>query len=473
MILKTTGADSKTTEEMPVDAGETTHGARASNTEATFNFEDLFFSSTNLKGIITAGNRVFYRIAEYSEAEALGRPHNIIRHPDMPKAVFKLLWDYLHAGKDIVAYVVNKSKSGKFYWVLALVSPVKDASGEVTEYMSVRIKPSSPVLDQVKGLYKAMLAAEETGGMEAGGQCLDEALEGLGLKNYDEFMSVVLRAELEHYLDNGIFDTIGNVNEMGDNHTQNHLRKIFSKIIAGQEASLDKFANVFTAFETLDSLFTSTRYFFDSIKDSSMNIAISASKLDGNASSALSPIAFELINLSCLAARTVEDFHSVVTGTKAASDHLDLNLRRSLVFSALIKGQLSDDDCGEGDISTFLHAASKISEKSLLEIDEGLRELRSARGELQDFISRKLGGFLASGSSLCIQGIIQANVWNATHMVNTLTELQELTGKLETEIDEASRLFVQIDEVLDYIARVVFQVQTASEKLDELEHTLV
>jgi len=446
-------------------------GAEPTGLEATFNFDDLFFSSTDLKGVITAGNRTFYRISEYSAAEAIGQAHNIIRHPDMPRVVFKLLWDYLHAGKDILAYVVNKSKSGKHYWVLALVSPVKNASGEVTEFISVRIKPSSPILNQVKDLYKAMLAAEETGGMEAAGQVLGEALEGLGLKDYDEFMSVVLRAELGHYLDNGIFRNLARDSAMGNGHAQDHLRNSFSKVISSQEVSISMLADLFAAFDTLNNLFDSTRHFFDLLKDSSMNIAISASKLDGNASSSLSPIAFELINLSSSVAHMVEDFHSVMISTKAASNRLDLNLRRSLVFSALVKMQLCGDNDDDGGKSTFLRAAATISDTSLLSIDEGLRELRSSRSKLQDFISRKLGGFLVSSGFLCTQGIIQSNVWNATHVINTLTELQELTGNIETQIDEASLLFIQIDEVLANIARVIFQVQSASERLDETRPT--
>ena len=437
--------------------------------EATFHFEDMFFSSTDLKGVITDCNSVFRRIAEYGEEELMGKAHNIIRHPWMPRAVFKLLWDYLHAGKDVLAYVVNRTRSGKYYWVLALVSPVTDISGTVTEYISVRIKPSSPILDKVKELYNAMLAAEETGGMEAGETCLVEALEGLGFASYDEFMSVALREEMAHYLKNDILTrTVGSGSGQTDK-TAARLIHTFDKVVIGQGISITKFEEVFEAFKTLDTLFQSTRFFFDSVKDSSMNIAISSSKLDGTASAALSPIAFELINLSSSASATVQDFQSIMSGIKTASDRLDLNLRWSMIYSTLVKFQLSEDRSGQGDGNRrFLKSASNITAKSLVEIDSGLRELRSARGELQDFIGRKLGSFLASGSSLCIQGMIQAGIWKADHMVNTMTELQELTGKVETEIDEASRLFVQIDEVLDYITRVVFQVQSGSEKLEEV-----
>ncbi|MBX7136908.1 MAG: PAS domain-containing protein [Oligoflexia bacterium] len=164
--------------------------------EIGFDVADLFFSTTDRKGIITSCNDVFTRVAEYHPSEALGKPHNLVRHPDMPRCVFALLWDYLLSGRSIGAYVKNRSKSGKYYWVFALASPIDGG------FLSIRLKPTSPVLDIVKGLYGQLLSREESfgqdwrAGMEAAKGDLLKALNGLGFSSYDEFMAEALRAEL-------------------------------------------------------------------------------------------------------------------------------------------------------------------------------------------------------------------------------------------------------------------------------------
>jgi len=78
--------------------------------------DDFIVSKTDLKGLITYGNRTFIQMSGYSEAELLGAPHNILRHPDMPRVVFKLLWDTIQAQQEICAYVKNLAKDGSFYW---------------------------------------------------------------------------------------------------------------------------------------------------------------------------------------------------------------------------------------------------------------------------------------------------------------------------------------------------------------------
>ena len=119
-----------------------------------FKVSEAFFSTTDPRGIILAGNRVFTRISGYTEPELIGKPHNIIRHPDVPRAVFKLLWDTLAAGQPICAYVKNMAKDGAYYWVLALVAPMPGG------YLSIRFKPSSALLPLVESVYREMRVIE-------------------------------------------------------------------------------------------------------------------------------------------------------------------------------------------------------------------------------------------------------------------------------------------------------------------------
>lgn len=120
-------------------------------------------SETDLSGNITMANDVFQRVAFYSEAELIGAPHSIVRHPDMPRCVFKLLWDTIKAGSPISAYVINKAKNGDYYWVLASVTPIKGG------YRSERFVPKKSVVeDVIKPLYASLLAEEERVGGNAG-----------------------------------------------------------------------------------------------------------------------------------------------------------------------------------------------------------------------------------------------------------------------------------------------------------------
>jgi PAS domain S-box-containing protein len=132
------------------------------NVEAFFDADDIIVSKTDLKGRITYANKVFCDIAGYSEAELVGQPHSIIRHPDMPRAVFKLLWDTILDGREIFAYVKNLAKNGSFYWVHAHVTPTFDANRAIIGFHSNRRVPERRVLtDAIIPLYTQVLRAEK------------------------------------------------------------------------------------------------------------------------------------------------------------------------------------------------------------------------------------------------------------------------------------------------------------------------
>ena len=161
--------------------------------ELFFDENEIIVCKTNPKGRITYANDVFMRLAGYSEKEILGVPHSLIRHPDMPRCVFKLLWDTIVSKNEIFAYVVNMSKNGDHYWVLAHVTPSYDESGNITSYHSNRRVPKRKTLDDVIiPLYKALLAEEgkyknRKEGMQKGFDMLVGILEEKGI-DYDEFI---------------------------------------------------------------------------------------------------------------------------------------------------------------------------------------------------------------------------------------------------------------------------------------------
>lgn len=155
-------------------------------TEQTFDNGVLLVTKTNLKGIITYANRGFIDIVQMQENDLIGKPHNVIRHPDMPKIIFKYLWQYLQEGKEIHAYVKNICADGSFYWVMANVTPSL-FKGKVVGYHSARRKPTPEALDIIIPLYEKLLQAEKSSGMNASEKMMNELLQDKGM-NYDEFI---------------------------------------------------------------------------------------------------------------------------------------------------------------------------------------------------------------------------------------------------------------------------------------------
>ena len=155
--------------------------------ELTFSENEMIVSKTDIKGQITYGNELFLKLSGYPESKILNAPHNIVRHPDMPKIIFKLLWDSISKGKEIYAYVVNKSYNDDYYWVFVNVTPSFNKNGKIIGYYSVRRKPKKEAIEAIKPFYKELLRAERRGGMEASLAILNQSLEKYKGR-YDEFI---------------------------------------------------------------------------------------------------------------------------------------------------------------------------------------------------------------------------------------------------------------------------------------------
>jgi len=157
------------------------------NHEKSFGDDEVIVSKTDTKSNITYCNEIFIKISGYEEEELLGKPHNILRHPDMPRAVFKLLWERIQAGKEIHAYVKNICKDGSFYWVLANVTPSFDEHDNIIGYFSVRTKPTPEAIATISELYAKMLQIEKTSGMNASAEYLQKIINDKET-TYEEFI---------------------------------------------------------------------------------------------------------------------------------------------------------------------------------------------------------------------------------------------------------------------------------------------
>ncbi|WP_225889757.1 PAS domain-containing protein [Indioceanicola profundi] len=161
--------------------------------ERRFGDDEVIVSKTDTGGRIAYANRIFLRIADLSERDTIGKPHNLIRHPHMPRSIFRLLWDTIGSGREMFAYILNRAAGGDHYWVLAHVTPSFDADGKVLGHHSNRRTADPRVIREIIApLYKAMLEEErkhtrQKDGMEAGQALLTGMLKDKGL-SYDRFI---------------------------------------------------------------------------------------------------------------------------------------------------------------------------------------------------------------------------------------------------------------------------------------------
>lgn len=169
-----------------------TRTVRPTGIESVLGEEELIVSKTDLKGRITYANDVFVRMGKYPYSELMGEPHSMIRHPDMPRCIFKLLWDTLQSGQEIFAYVVNLAKDGSHYWVLAHVTPTRDDRGNIVGYHSNRRRPDRAAIERISPIYKALSAEEgRHGNAKDGMRASFDMMLGLLKKQgvgYDEFV---------------------------------------------------------------------------------------------------------------------------------------------------------------------------------------------------------------------------------------------------------------------------------------------
>jgi len=148
---------------------------------------DLIVSKADAEGNITYVNPIFIKISGYSQASLLEKPHAILRHPDMPKAIFKYLWENIKEGKEVVAYVKNLCADGGYYWVLATVKMAKNPDGSFRNYMSTRRVVKETAKSKIAQFYAQLLDIEKNQGVEASYSAFEKFLSENGLSESEAF----------------------------------------------------------------------------------------------------------------------------------------------------------------------------------------------------------------------------------------------------------------------------------------------
>ncbi len=162
------------------------------NHEKKLGTNDFIVSKTDTSGRITYSNRIFMKICGFSESDLLGVQHNIIRHPDMPRGVFRFMWDTLKSGEEFFGFAKNLCSDGSFYWVFVNITPDYDKEGKLKGYYSVRRNPPESAIKILTPIYKEMLAIErQSSTKEAPSKSLAylvDTVNSTGAANYNNFV---------------------------------------------------------------------------------------------------------------------------------------------------------------------------------------------------------------------------------------------------------------------------------------------
>jgi len=154
---------------------------------------DTIQSRTDIRGVITHANPTFARIAGYSVDELLGKPHNIVRHQHMPRSAYALMWQIIQRGEEFFGFVKNRAKNGDYYWVFTRVNARRDAQGEISGYMSIRVAPPKrDVIAEWDAVYAQVCAIESAlpreRQIESGTQAIVDYLASKGHKTLTSYV---------------------------------------------------------------------------------------------------------------------------------------------------------------------------------------------------------------------------------------------------------------------------------------------
>ena len=441
------------------------------NVESPFNIDEMFFSKTDLKGIILDGNEVFYRVAKYSPEEMIGKPHNIVRHPDMPKVVFKLLWQFIQNCKPFAGYVKNLAKDGSYYWVYALVLPVHNEKGEKEKYLSIRIKPTSHFFSVVKNLYEKILKIEKLEGVEASEKELFESLKAMGYENYEDFMIDTLIEEMkdkDEYLDKDIdiYEMDGDLELFKEVYIKNkRIKNIFDKIVENASS----FINVE---KELESKFGYIYDITDELSLIALNSSVESYKLGSTGASFFvvsSEIKKDSERIGKLVVGLKDDIQRLLKVVKEILLHTNISKLSIYMINYFLNEIISEQNMEKIDRNTenlkdlecILYINIKKNDIFVKDLISYLKNTLRYIDEVEEIISElhyiQLNGLVESArlgeqKFSIIFNQVKELVENTTKIIDDIKPLINNTLKQGEDIDrENERIFKELDDILKII----------------------
>ena len=431
-----------------------------------FAANELFFSTTDARGVITSGNEVFVRISGYSEAELVDHAHNLIRHPDMPQAAFRLVWSRLKARQPVAALVKNRAQDGRYYWVVALITP--DTAG----YLSVRFKPAGKFLPLAETLYARMLAAEHEARdrgadlaaiMDAGAAVLQTALTAHGFASYEAFMWVMLCEELKSR-DAAVARAGGTIvrplpsdqarREVG-RAALRHLAEIYRDGCTAYEQlnRLYRRIDEFVALnETLGRKSAFVNRLTDELRISSINVALASTRL-GNEGLSLSVISRHMGDTSGQVAGSV---HGMVAGIDAlsgrlrgvifdiAAARLQVEMVLTFVYELLSQSNMADAWLDRRRQIETLHRAFSTT---IGHASAALHELESTVHPLS-LLAENLENYMMSLQVAQMGAIVEsARISNQGDFLDIFVSIREQIEQTHRELLELSEALHRLDRL--------------------------
>lgn len=445
--------------------------------ESPYGFHEFFFSTTNKRGVIRFGNDVFVRVSNYEREQLIGAPHSFVRHPDMPRGVFKVFWNSLTQEKPIAAYVKNLAGNGSYYWVFACAFPIDGG------YLSIRFRPSSPIFQIVQDLYAEVLAFEQSNdSLDESVQLIVSKLNELGFKTYEDFMihalltEMISRSEhdevsrtLDHQNQGGVFQKVTETTDM----TLTQLNDIFKRMSGFQESN----KSLRETLETLDSGFQKLGFI-------SVNMTIAAAKF-GNIAASLGVVSKEFSSLS-------QQIESNLNGLTAFARNLDevikhctwqtssLNLLMLMVDffvkESVVKSKTSENAFAEmtgnkNDFSKLFSENATSLKMELVDLEKHLLGISSAL----EATSKSLTGLevirqIGAIESARVEDVRQAFL----HYLEEMAGFIQLVRQTTSEVSRAVQSLRQNSEVMvSSIGTIlgsvdaIFDLASADKKVEE------
>lgn len=444
--------------------------AASGEREVSLSLAEMFFSITDPKGIIRSGNDVFVRVSGYPLTEMVGRPHNIVRHPDMPRVVFKILWDEIGAGRPVAAYVKNRTADGRVYWVIAVVVPSPGG------YLSIRIKPTSSMFQAAKEIYRRLreleVKIEGPGGirrkeaMAASDERLQEELGAAGFENYDAFMRAAILAEVRSR-EEAVREEATDTRSAGQADDVARRLSEVNRLLAELVLRLDEYLALNARLAEKAGF---VRTLADEVRLFALNAILSASKVDGRDGAAIGTVAGLLSTHSESLGRLFNDLGDSINSASSSLAGMLFPVASARIQAEMLQlfweeirshgGRTNHDD--------LLAIHSCISSEGVV-LANLLRQFTSALQSMGSDIARLRRG-LQTMRALALNGRIEAarveNDGPFTQLFLTIGGRVDIAGAELDELANAASVFAQYS---DSASRIETAIETAGRAINHLE----
>ncbi len=433
------------------------------NVETYFDVKDIFFSSTDTRGIIQEGNKVFYEVSKYPPEEMIGKPHNIVRHPDMPGVIFKLFWDHIKNKKPVVAYVKNLAKDGSYYWVMALAMPIIGRDGKIKKYLSIRVKPTSKFFKTIPELYKKLLYIEKKYGLDDALSHLQEEIEKLGFKSYDDFMFSVLREEI---LNKWSVLKVGKT----DFHPNDSFSKSIYTIFKYSRSIDEIYEEIYLKISKLEEfgsiLKEKSNYIFnltDNIRLISLNSSVESFKL-GSEGASFSVLSAEMRKNSEIGNKVIEDIRKttqqISINLTDMINSLSISKLEILTITQFLKEFTVNRNSSLQSLCDLMYLLQESAKKDV-ELSSQLNRLFM---EISEDI-KKLKILIKRLEFLYLNGMVESAHQTETSFSIIFTEVNKLVESTRSVVaqinnplvevsDENKKIYENVQKVMNYLGRI-------------------